>query len=129
MRRKIIPYDRKLKAFAQRLRNKCTGSEKILWRYLKGKQLMGYTFHRQKPLDHFIADFYCYDLKLVIELDGYTHDFPEVKKKDKRKQQRLESIGLTIIRFKDEEIFGEIDEVIRVIEGYIRDFKKKKCVK
>lgn len=124
MRRKIIPYDRKLKAYARRLRNKGTESEKELWRCLKGKKLRGYSFHRQKPLDHFIADFYCYDLKLVIELDGYTHDFPDVQKKDKRKQHRLESYDLTLIRFKDEEVFGDIDGVIRIIEDYINEFEK-----
>ena len=85
MRRKIIPYNPKLKEYARYLRNNSTRSEIRLWHELKGKQRLGYDFHRQKPLLHFIADFYCYELKLVIELDGYTHEFPEVIRKDKIK--------------------------------------------
>lgn len=102
MKRLIIPYNPKLKELAKKLRNDSTRSEIKLWGFVKGKQLNGYAFHRQKPLDNFIVDFYSYDLKLVIELDGITHQFEEVQKKDKIKQEKLESFGLTILRFEDE---------------------------
>ena len=125
MRRKIIPYNPKLRKYARKLRNKSTQSEIALWKNLKGKKVMGYDFHRQKPLDHFIADFYCYELKLVIELDGASHDFEDVQKKDARKQKRLESLGVTVIRFKDEEVFEDIGKVIGVIEAYAVGFEKR----
>lgn len=78
-----VNYNPKLKELARKLRNSSTKSEIKLWQYLKGKQMMGYDFHRQKPIDNFIVDFFCNKLKLVIELDGYTHKFEEVVDKDK----------------------------------------------
>ena len=85
--------------------------------------MMGYDFHRQKPLDYYIADFYCYELKLVIELDGESHQFEEIKRKDIRKQKRLESLGLTVLRFKDEIVFDSIEKVLGEIEKYIREYE------
>lgn len=58
MRRKIIPYNPQLKEKARYLRNNSTFTEIMLWNYLKGKQLKGYDFHRQKPLGNFIVDFF-----------------------------------------------------------------------
>lgn len=124
-RRKIIPYNPKLKEYARVLRNNSTKSEIKLWKVLKNKNIKGYDFHRQKPLLNFIADFYCYELKLVIELDGFTHEFEKIKNKDKYKQAKLEEFGLTVLRFTDEEIFSEFDLVINSIEKYILEFEKK----
>ncbi|MEQ8583995.1 MAG: endonuclease domain-containing protein [Marinoscillum sp.] len=121
MKRKIIPYNPKLKELARQLRNNSTKSEIRLWQYLKGKQMMGYDFHRQKPLLEYIADFYCYELELVIELDGYTHNFEEVLARDETKQKALENLGLTIIRFADPEVLHDINNVLRTIENYILD--------
>ena len=87
--------------------------------------MMGYDFHRQKPLLNFIADFYCYELKLVIELDGYTHQFEEVIAKDEMKQDELEEIGLTVLRFDDAEVMKDINNVLRTIEIYIAEFEEQ----
>jgi very-short-patch-repair endonuclease len=105
------------------LRNHSTRSEIKLWKYLKGKQMHGYDFHRQKPLLRFIADFYCYELKLVIELDGYTHQLEEVMVKDRIKEQELQKVGLSVMRFADEEVMKGIDNVLRRIELYIEDYE------
>ena len=86
---------------------------------------MGYDFHRQKPLNYYIADFYCCELKLVIELDGDSHLAEKIKKKDIKKQKKLESLGLTVMRFKDEEVFEDIGKVIKSIEGYIIKFERR----
>tara|TARA_Y100000310_G_C20697011_1_gene826393 strand:- start:1476 stop:1901 length:426 start_codon:yes stop_codon:yes gene_type:complete len=125
VRRKIIPYNPKLKELARQLRNNSTKSEIRLWQYLKGKQMMGYDFHRQKPLLNFIADFFCHELKLVIELDGYTHQFEEVTAKDQIKQDEFESLGLTVLRFTDEEVMKDINNVLRPIEIYIEEFEEQ----
>ena len=122
--REIIPYNPKLKEFARQLRNNSTKSEIKLWQYLKAKQLRGYSFHRQKPLLNFIADFYCYELKLVIELDGYTHQFEDVFDKDLKKQQKLQEIGLTVLRFSDNDVLNNIESVIMAIEEYMLNFEK-----
>jgi len=70
MPRKIIPYQPYLKELARKLRNDSTLGEALLWNELKNKQMYGYDFHRQKPLLNYIADFYCNELNLVIEIDG-----------------------------------------------------------
>ncbi|MFT5667173.1 MAG: very-short-patch-repair endonuclease [Vicingaceae bacterium] len=123
MRRKIIPYNRNLKLLARERRNNSTKSEIKLWQMLKGKQLMGFDFHRQKPLLDYIVDFYCYELNLVIELDGYSHQFAEVQEKDQRKQNALEDIGLKVMRFEDGEVMQNVDEVMRILEVYVMEFE------
>ncbi len=84
-----VTYNRHLKELARQLRNNGTKAEIRLWQYLKGRQMLGYDFHRQKPIDNYIADFFCNKLGLVIELDGYTHSFEEVTLKDKTKEERF----------------------------------------
>ena len=124
MARQIIPYNPKLKQLARNLRNKSTKSEIILWQYLKGKQVHGYDFHRQKPIDNYILDFFCQELMLGIELDGYTHIFEEIIDKDKKKEERLKQIGITILRFDDDEVYYTLENVLRTIEGYIETYER-----
>ncbi len=86
-KRKIIPYNPKLKEFARQLRNDSTKTEIFLWLKLKSKQMYGYDFHRQKPIDNYILDFFCYELMLGIEVDGYSHEFLEVYNRDDVKKK------------------------------------------
>jgi very-short-patch-repair endonuclease len=124
MKRKIIPYNPKLKLLARELRNNATKSEIILWGKLKGRQCYGYDFHRQKPIDNYILDFYCHELLLGIELDGYSHELLEVHQKDLKKEKRLNEFGITILRFRDEQVFKDMENVLRAIEFYIKAFEK-----
>ncbi len=88
----ILPYNPKLKEKARRLRNNSTKAEIKLWLYLKGRQMMGYDFHRQKPRDNFIADFFCRErMPAIIEVDGYMHTLEEVADRDEVKEQRLKN--------------------------------------
>ena len=103
MRRKIIPYKPWLKEKARELRNNSTKSEILLWTYLKGKQMKGYDFHRQKPLDNYIVDFFCNELMLAIEIYGISHWGKE--EYDKERQVKLESLGIKFLRFSDDEIY------------------------
>ena len=125
-RRKIIPYNPKLKDLARQLRNNSTKSEIKLWQYLKGKQMYGFDFHRQKPLDNYIVDFFCHELMLAIELDGYSHTIDEVYEKDRIKEAKLTELGVNLIRFDDDEVFNDINNVIRTIELYIENYNKQK---
>jgi very-short-patch-repair endonuclease len=118
-KRKIIPYHPKLKILAKNLRNNSTKSEIKLWLKLKNKQLYAYKFIRQKPIDNYILDFYCPELNLGIELDGYSHNLEEVYFKDLKKEKRLNELGIFILRFKDEQVFHDIESVIKEIEFYI----------
>lgn len=101
------------------MRNKSTQAEIKLWMYVKGKQIKGYDFHRQKPIDEYILDFFCHELMLGIEVDGYTHTTEEVQKKDAEKEKRLNELGISVLRFTDEEVLTGIDNVILAIEKYI----------
>ena len=70
-----VTYNPYLKEKAKELRNNSTLGEIVLWKKLKGKQCYGFDFHRQKPINNYIVDFYCNKLNLVIEVDGYSHNF------------------------------------------------------
>ncbi len=121
-----INYHPKLKELARELRTKSTKSEIKLWQYLKSKKMMGCDFHRQKPIDNFIVDFFCNKLKLAIELDGYTHTFEEIAEKDAVKQERLKELGITVLRFCDEDVVKNTDGVLQVIRRFIEDYEKQK---
>ena len=117
---KIIPYNPILKERARELRKNMTPGEVILWKHLKGKQMCGYDFDRQRPIDQFIVDFYCKKLMLAIEIDGSSHDSPEAQEKDVERQGRLESLGVRFLRFREEEVCDEVEGVLRVIEDWIK---------
>ena len=123
-KRKIIPYNPKLTVLARKLRNESTETEIYLWLKLKGKQMYGYDFHRQKPIDNYILDFFCYELLLGIEVDGYSHEFLEVYNKDKIKEKRMNELGISILRFSDFEVLRDMENIIRAIEFYILEFEK-----
>ena len=124
MKPKFIPYKPYLKDLAGKNRNSGTLAEIELWKQLKGKQMCGYDFHRQKPLLDYIVDFYCPKLKLVLELDGYSHHFEHIVEKDEIKQRDLEEWGLKILRFSDDEVLKQMPNVLMEIEGYISEFEK-----
>ena len=123
-KRIIIPYDPKLKELARQLRNDSTKTEIFLWLKLKGKQMYGYDFHRQKPIDHYILDFFCYELMLGIEVDGYSHEFLEVYNKDTVKEKRMNQLEITVLRFTDEQVLKDMENVLRAIEFYIIEYEK-----
>ncbi|MDY7395680.1 endonuclease domain-containing protein [Aureibaculum sp. 2210JD6-5] len=123
-KRKIIPYNPKLKEFARELRNNSTKAEIILWQKLKRKQIYGYDFHRQKPLDNYIVDFFCHELMLAIEVDGYSHILFEVQNKDVKKENRLNELGVEVLRFSDYQVLKDTENVMRSIEHFIVEFEK-----
>ena len=116
-----IQYDPKLKHRARELRKQGVLSEVLLWTQLKGRKMRGYQFMRQKPVGEYIVDFYCSKLQLVIEIDGESHngrfDY------DMGRQQFLESLGLTVLRFNDVEVKRDVENVVMAIEGWIAQGK------
>ena len=117
MRRKIIPYNPKLKQIARNLRNNSTLLGVLLWRELKGKKVSGYDFHRQKPIDNYIVDFFCNELSLAIEIDGVSHDGKI--EYDEDRQRKLESLGARFLRFTDREVKTNLHGVVMTIEEWI----------
>ena len=87
--------------------------------------MKGYDFHRQKPIDNYILDFFCHELMLGIKIDGYSHQLEEVIERDEKKEQRLSELGIHILRFSDQEVFNEMENVRRKILEYIRVYESK----
>ena len=120
-------YNKNLRPFANSNRKNMTKAEACLWKFVIGRrQMMNYQFRRQRPILNYIADFMCKELMLIIEVDGITHQWEEVYKKDLVREENLKAIGFHIMRFNDDEILSDINNVIRAIEFYIKDFEEKK---
>jgi very-short-patch-repair endonuclease len=110
--------------FAKALRKNMTEAEKIVWGRVCKNQL-GIKIRRQHPIDNYIADYYCHELKLVIEVDGGVHLSEENQQRDKTREAALNEHGIEIIRFTNEEISNQIDFVIEKISLKINELKKK----
>jgi len=108
-------YNKKLKAFARDLRKHGTKGEAILWRdVLKARQTKGYQFNRQFIIKNYIVDFICRKLKLIIEVDGYSHFVKS--EEDYQRELALEELGYSILRFSESMVVYRIDEVVAEIE-------------
>lgn len=115
-------YNKYLQPYASKLRKQMTKAEACLWKYvLKAGKMKGYQFRRQRPVLNYIADFMCLELKLMIEVDGSTHQFEETIRRDEKKQKNLEAAGYSVLRFSDEEVLTHIHSVVRCIENWIEE--------
>ena len=92
---------------ARILRKNMTYSEQLLWERLKNKQICGIRFRRQHPIDFFIADFYCHEAKLVVEVDGEIHD--QQKEYDDGRSAEMEKYHIKVIRFNNSDIVNNIE--------------------
>ncbi len=119
MRRKIIPYNPNLVQIARRLRNQATRAEKILWKRLSGRKVLGYDFHRQKPIDRYIIDFFCSELNLAVEIDGDSHYREKGIAKDLQRTQRLNELGIHLLRFNNHAVYENTDGFIDAIISWI----------
>ena len=108
---------------AKELRKNETSAEKKLWEILRGRRLFGNKFRRQHPLGKFIADFYCHERSLAVELDGGVHETEEQKERDKARTYMLEEYGVTVLRFQNEEVFYDLNSVIQTIEKHLNNKK------
>ena len=122
----FFSYNNKLQPYANSLRKTMTKAEACLWKYLlRARQMKGYGFRRQRPINNFIADFMCKDLMLVIEVDGNTHHYEETIQKDRIKQRTLEELGFKVLRFTDDEILKNLNGVSDLISNWIEQFEKE----
>jgi len=119
MKQQWVIYKPKLKSIARTLRKNMTLSEILLWQQIKGKQFLGFDFHRQKPILDYVVDFYCPKLKLVIEIDGDTHIGKE--QEDKVRQERIEALGLHVLRYSDLEVKTNMDGILMHIKEWIEE--------
>ena len=113
-------YNIKLKSFARANRKDGTKAEIRIWcELLRNKKMRGYPFLRQRPIGNYIVDFFSKDLKLIIEIDGLTHEWEGQFEKDKERELALRALGFYLIRFHDDEVMHDIDNVDRTIQDYI----------
>jgi imidazole glycerol-phosphate synthase subunit HisF len=107
---------------ADELRKNSTHEELLLWQYLKANK-MGVRFKRQHPISMYIADFYCHELKIIIEVDGSVHNLKEVKESDAVREDDIKSLGIKVIRFTNAEIRNDVEDVIKKLENIINEIK------
>ena len=92
-----------------------THAEVLIWNYIRRKQILDTRFRRQFSIAKFVVDFYSPKIKLAIEIDGLTHLTDEEKEYDTWRQNKLEEYGVKFLRFTNEEVYGNINEVLRII--------------
>ncbi len=113
-----IPYNPKLKKRARELRNNMTVAESKIWKeFLKSFPC---TVLRQKPIDNYIVDFYCASLKLVIEIDGESHEDKDAIEYDRERTAILEGYGLKVIRFTNDEVVSSFDDVCEYVMSFVQ---------
>jgi very-short-patch-repair endonuclease len=117
-----LKYLDDLRQLARSNRNFPTEGELVMWRILKNEKL-GFLFLRQKPMGKFILDFYCSKLLLVIEIDGDSHDKKQYL--DKSRDLYLEQRGIKTIRYKNEEVLKNIEEIKKDLEMKIKERKSE----
>lgn len=102
-----------------------TKAEVYLWKYvLRASGVKGYPFRRQRPVLNFIADFMCKNLNLIIEVDGASHTWPGATARDAIRQKKLEEAGFKVIRFTNDEVLNNMEDVVKRIESTIEEIEK-----
>jgi very-short-patch-repair endonuclease len=102
-----------LVSFARALRTESTDVERLLWRHLRAKRFAGYKFRRQQPIGPYIADFVCFDTKLVVEVDGGQH--ADQRAQDAERDAWLRRQGFDVLRFWNNDVVRDLDAVLSVI--------------
>ena len=105
---------------ARELRNQATPAERLLWRYLARGQL-GAKFSRQMPVGPYFADFMCRDLKLIVELDGFSHEMRQAA--DAARTQVIETEGYRVLRFTNADVLGNAEGVALAIQAVVREVR------
>jgi very-short-patch-repair endonuclease len=115
MERRPFRVDPQLLEFARGMRQKAAPAEQILWWCLRNRRLNGFKFRRQTPIGKYIADFYCAECKLVVELDGESHFEPAADVKDARRTERLNDDGYSVVRYTNVDVFENLDGLLATL--------------
>jgi very-short-patch-repair endonuclease len=112
MERRAFRVDPRLLEFARELRRDSAPAEQRLWSCLRTRRLNGFKFRRQFAVDRYVADFYCAECKLIVELDGDSHFEPGSELKDAKRTENLEAQGYTVNRFTNVDVFENLEGVL-----------------
>ena len=117
-------YKPSLRKLSRNHRNNSTKAEIRIWcELLRGSKMNGYRFLRQVPIENYIVDFLCKELNLIIEIDGATHDFLESEIKDRLRQERLEYLGYSFLRFSDQSVHERLPDVAEILFEWIKNYE------
>ncbi|MBC7109313.1 MAG: endonuclease domain-containing protein [Methanomassiliicoccales archaeon] len=104
-----------LTPLARKLRREMTEAERLLWYHLRNRRLAGFKFRRQVPIGPYIVDFLCPEKRVIVEIDGGQHNFPDERSRDLERTRFLESKGYKVLRFWNNEVLGNPEGVLSVI--------------
>lgn len=113
----------RLSRLAREFRREPTRAEDTAWQMLRNRGVAGLKFRRQHAIDRFIVDFYCRELELVVEIDGEVHQYTRAE--DALRQEFLESLGLAVLRFTNEEVLGNPAQLGAAIEVFVPDRRRQ----
>ena len=113
MERRAFRVDPRLLEFARLMRMHETRAEEKLWQCLRNRQLNGFKFRRQVPIDRYVADFYCAESKVIVELDGEAHE--EKQESVAERTDRLQNLGYRVVRFTNGEVKSHLSDVLGII--------------
>ena len=121
----ILNFGAKREIFenARELRKSSTEAEDALWEAVRSRRLDGLKIRRQHPAKTFILDFYCHEHLLGIELDGSVHENDEAREYDQNRTAELENLGITLLRFKNEEVLHDLSKVLNEIRNKVAQLR------
>jgi very-short-patch-repair endonuclease len=108
-------------SLALQMRKNPTEAERVMWKLLRKFRQSGFPFRRQHPIEFYIADFYCHNLRLVIEVDGEIHTEKEIQSHDEGRVGELERFGIKVLRFTNNQILHDSDLVVEKINANIKE--------
>ena len=111
--------------FGRENRKQPTEAEEMLWAHLRGQRLHGFKFRRQHPIGDYIADFYCHECKLIVELDGEYHNDKGQIQYDESRTYELKELKVNVIRFTNREVLNDLHSVLEKIGSQLLDIFRK----
>ncbi|MDL1859939.1 endonuclease domain-containing protein [Betaproteobacteria bacterium PRO7] len=123
-----LHYRSDLKPLARQLRSNLTDAERALWQRLRGKQIEGVQFYRQRPIGRYIVDFYAPAVRLVVELDGGQHFEADEQARDVERDEALRALGLGVLRFDNRQVLTQMEAVLeRIHRGVCEGLRNPPC--
>jgi len=120
-----MKIDSQLLEFAKSMRHTATDAEHLMWQLLRAKRFMNLKFRRQHVIKPYILDFYCHEISLVIELDGSQHGTDDTIQYDAERTKFLEALGLTVVRYWNQDVLGRTDVVLEDLWNVCAELKSK----
>jgi type I restriction enzyme, R subunit len=113
----------RFKSYARELRKHQTEAEKVFWNAVRNRKFLNLKFRRQHQVGFYIADYYCHEWKLIIELDGGIHELVENQRADEERDWNLNLKDCKVLRFPNDKVVNDLDSVLKEVANYIQLIK------